>query len=92
MVMDELLQAWNKGIRVVDATNCESLRVFVKCIFTTFDYPGTESIIQTQLFVFCFVFGLFLNYISPQTRRMQNQWSSGNGRLLWLRKVHSDWD
>jgi hypothetical protein len=43
MVVDELLMAWEKGIEIDDASSETAARVFVKCIFATFDYPGNKT-------------------------------------------------
>jgi hypothetical protein len=40
MLMDDFVVAWQRGVRVRDATCGDELRVFVKCLFATFDYPG----------------------------------------------------
>ena len=44
MIVDEFILAWEKGVNVVDASGHDEanggVRVFVKCIFATWDYPG----------------------------------------------------
>lgn len=43
LVVDEFIMAWDKGVAVFDASDesaSSATRVFVKCIFATWDYPG----------------------------------------------------